>query len=812
MRSPVRAPRPLALALALSAVSCEDQKKECLSPITSSSLTEELWHSEELKIDILLDIDNSRSMADKQEILALAVPDLVKGLVNPGCVHPITGDVEATPAGPLDACPPGTERRIEPVLDIHVGIISSSLGGHGSDACSTSNAGKQSNNDKAHLLARVDPTTWEEVETYKNLKFLAWDPAQRLAPPGQADVDVDTAADPDTTALVPTLTDMVLGVGQIGCGYESQLEAWYRFLVDPDPPEEVMQGADGKLLLAGTDTALLEQRKAFLRPDSLLAIVMLTDENDCSIREQGQYYYAAQQKAGNGSPFHLPKARAVCDQSPEDPCCFSCGQKGPTDDNGDPICPEDPTCKDPDGKTAYHDDVTDNINLRCYHQKRRFGIDFLYGIDRYVNALRSHTVTDRHGQVVPNPIFSDLDPGDASSNVRSSGMIFLAGIVGVPWQDIARTSSGGVPDLRNGLDGAGEPRGGFKDADEMFFPLPGKEHNTWDVILGDPDKYPAVEALPKDPLMIESVEARTGSNPITGDPLVTSMTPLGNKINGHERSIPKNDDLQFACIFPLLEPRDCAAGAVQSCDCEDAYGDSPLCEVNPATGEPTTQVYAKAYPGIRELHVLKEIGAQAIVASVCPVQVTDPSAPDFGYRAAIQAILDRIGPTEGGGCLSRRLDAGEDGRVQCRIFEGMTVSEANAEECNQCAIPGRDPASGLREGPPAVILGLGPDAPFNCFCEIPQLSGSAPGEPLWACQNDSSPIPVLEDGSPVDGYCYVDAQAQLGNPELVDRCPDTEQRLLRFVGAGEPRPGSTLYITCVREESPEPGAPCGGER
>jgi hypothetical protein len=30
---------------------------------------------------------------------------------------------------------------------------------------------------------------------------------------------------------------MVVGAGQIGCGYEAQLESWYRFLVDPTPAE-----------------------------------------------------------------------------------------------------------------------------------------------------------------------------------------------------------------------------------------------------------------------------------------------------------------------------------------------------------------------------------------------------------------------------------------------------------------------------------------------------------------------------------------------------------------------------------------------
>ena len=98
--------------------------------------------------------------------------------------------------------------------------------------------------------------------------------------------------------------------GQVGCGYESQLESWYRFLVDPTPYDTITLDANKKVVLNGTDKVLLDQRKSFLRPDSLLAIIMLTDENDCSIRESGQFYFAAQQKGGSGT-FHLPKARAI---------------------------------------------------------------------------------------------------------------------------------------------------------------------------------------------------------------------------------------------------------------------------------------------------------------------------------------------------------------------------------------------------------------------------------------------------------------------------------------------------------------------
>ena len=612
---------------------------------TTSSTTEAIEKAAAL--DLVFAIDNSRGMADKQALLALAIPDLVKGLVNPGCIDG-AGTYVTTPAGPLEPCPDGSQRAHTPILDIHLGVVSSSLGGHGSDACSTAGPGKESNNDRGRLIARLDPAMAGEVETYQGLRFLAWDPAQKLSPPGEVDLDGDSAGDANATALLPSLRDMVLGAGEIGCGYESQLESWYRFLVDPTPPENVTLDGNANVKLEGIDEVLLSQRKTFLRPDSVLAIVMLTDENDCSIKESKQFYYAAQQKGANNGPFHLPKARAICESEPANECCFSCGQKGPLDDDGNPVCPADPTCKNADASTVYLDDLSDNINLRCFDQKRRFGIDFLYTLDRYVDGLTNPTVTDRVGQVVPNPLFSDLDPSDDHSAIRNSQSVVLAGIVGVPWQDIARTNANGVPDVKGGLDASGKAVGGFRTAAEMSQLLPGKQYSTWELVAGNVAAYGA----PKDPLMIESVDPRSGTNPITGDPLVSSAQPLGNKINGHEFAIPKRDNLQFACIFPLVSiddlgnvlpaVRDCSVPGLASCDCADETNDSPVCQVNPATGLPTNQVSAKAYPGTRHLALLQLLGERAVVGSVCPPQLNNPSAADFGYRPTMRGLMDRL--------------------------------------------------------------------------------------------------------------------------------------------------------------------------
>jgi hypothetical protein len=290
------------------------------------------------------------------------------------------------------------------------------------------------------------------------------------------------------------------------------------------------------------------------------------------------------------------------------------------DDNGDPVCPEDPQCKDGSGKTIYLDELEDNINVRCIEQKRRFGIDFLYPIDRYVSALTSESVPDRTGQLVPNPIFSDLDPSDDATVVRDPGLVLFAGIIGVPWQDVAKNPN----DLKQG----------FKTPAELTQKnVNGK--TTWDIILGDPANY----VLPLDPFMQESFSPRSGVNPVTGVEVTLPLTE--NPINGHEYSIPKKDDLQYACTMPIPAPQDCSVIGLFACDCEDIQNDNPLCVEND-DGNPTLQVRAKAYPGLRQLAVLRGLGDRAVVGSICATQITDPTTPDYAYRPVVASLLDRM--------------------------------------------------------------------------------------------------------------------------------------------------------------------------
>jgi hypothetical protein len=93
-----------------------------------------------------------------------------------------------------------------------------------------------------------------------------------------------------------------------------------------------------------------------------------------------------------------------------------------------------------------------------------------------------------------------------------------------------------------------------------------------------------------------------------------------------------------------LEPVACPAiddlepGVTATCDCT-YYGDPGY---GNAICDGQTQLAGKAYPSIRQLQVLRDFGANSIVTSICPKQMSDPGASDFGHRPAMITIADRL--------------------------------------------------------------------------------------------------------------------------------------------------------------------------
>ncbi len=186
---------------------------------------------------------------------------------------------------------------------------------------------------------------------------------------------------------------------------------------------------------------------------------MLTDENDCSIRDTDVGWVSAT------TAESIPTGSSQCASNPNDKCCYSCTAGAPAG------CAA--SC--PNGQAAGVDDGTYQANVRCWNQKRRFGYEFLYPTSRYVVGLTNQvlcpdqdfgdmdcncTVAKSLGancnpgsRQMPNPLYSTtvgtMNNGSAVQGYPQSiprsdnSAIFLSGIVGVPWQDIGYLDANG---------------------------------------------------------------------------------------------------------------------------------------------------------------------------------------------------------------------------------------------------------------------------------------------------------------------------------------------------------------------------------
>jgi hypothetical protein len=56
------------------------------------------------------------------------------------------------------------------------------------------------------------------------------------------------------------------------------------------------------------------------------------------------------------------------------------------------------------------------------------------------------------------------------------------------------------------------------------------------------------------------------------------------------------------------------------------------------------QFWGKAYPPTRQLEVLKSLGQQSVVTSICSQNTTDDTGSDFAYRPALAALVDSMAP------------------------------------------------------------------------------------------------------------------------------------------------------------------------
>jgi hypothetical protein len=833
------------LALALGGGGCLDRPVVAGEPTTKTDFTHKVAQAAVDKIDILFSIDNSASMGDKQAYLERAIPDLIARLITPNCVNAsdeskldgpsIPGPDGTATCSAYLATDPASQLEFPAVHDMHIGVVSSSLGSRLGDKFGTGKGGQcltkeqdtsagqvnstitingttldRHHDDQAHLLTRSDPTTGvtgtpSEVPLADAPSgFLAWYPTSNGGDAGAGVTPVTSGG-----KLTSDFADLIAGVHEYGCGIESQLESWYRFLIQPDPYASLAV-QNGKGSWVGVDTTILKQRHDFLRPDSLVAVIVLTDENDSeidvrSIGGEGYYFMSTE--------FTPPHGTAACAANPADPGCTTLGMGDPSPYRG----------------------ATDwgyDLNLRHVHMKAKYGVDPQYPIARYENGLTSASVPDRAGEYpsganayvgtndCTNPLFaaslpdgSGLSasvataetPSDATSlcnlpksTVRSKSLVFYAVIGGVPWQLLHFDPTSAKSSELSTCASLGLPSG-CREAD-------------WTRILGaNPDAY---DYTGIDPHMVESSQPRSavpgysllpalggngGVSPAETNPAAANG-PSSDPYNGREwvtdsvdsRGAPLHVDLavdrEYACTFELVDetgapaPRDCSknsAGAYnvpangEACDCSStglaADQLSPLCD--PA--RVTSQTHAKAYPTIRELNLANKLGAQGIVSSICPIHVADNAAKDdplYGYRPAVASIVGRLKSALTPQCLPQPLRASDAaGTLPCLIL--ATLPSGTQADCS-------NPAKGFEQPDPGLLADLQKSA-HDAWLEG---GGTASGAPdpatLPTCQVARLTSAALDANgscrtSSDKGWCYVTGAAAGACAQAIVFSPQT---------------------------------------
>ncbi|HEY8086385.1 MAG TPA: hypothetical protein VIF09_01025 [Polyangiaceae bacterium] len=728
----------LGLVVGTVFVGCLSRPVSNSSPVTQTIFSTSIDKSAVKRVDLLFLIDNSKSMGDKQAFLSSAVPDLLTRLVTPDCVDDANPNT-VVGVSSNGACATG-HLEFPPVDDLHIAVVTSSLGSMGGDVC-------------PEPPGKAPPNEWNDDAQLINRGAIADAPEGFLAyfPPtpdnAGASPTAGTPALADPQKLVQDFQQIVGAVGEGGCGIEAQLESWYRFLVQPDPYQSITV-TGGKATLTGVDATVLSQRAHFLRPDSLLAIIDLTDEDDSSIdvRAFNGSGVAGYHMNEQGTPPF--KGTSACATSPGSSQCTSCDASGT---GSDPVCSAG---KNYDPATTPQGEP----NIRHIQMKQEFGLDSQYPITRYLDGLTQTMVPDRTGEYPDgaqtyvgtancyNPIFAQglPDGSDTSASTlcnltpgpRTPDLVYYAHI-------------GGVPNQLLHYDPTNPASTNLSPAD-------------WKAILGnDPSTY---DTTGIDPRMVETYEER----PVASGPSATATT------------WPEYWDLKYACTFTLAQPRDCTqVGAQQGCDCAESSSSAPLpagtsgwelCQ----PGSPTMQVSAKAYPTIRELYLAKLMAGQGVVSSLCPIDVTEQGGagdPLYGYRPAMASIIQRLKTSLLRACVPHKLTV-KDGNVDCLVLASLPTTSGTC-----------DPAKGLSPVDAATVAGAAsalqgqPDASLldttqHTVCQMAQLPAPDGG----SC-----------DAASAAGWCYV-VGAAAGN---------TCGNAIAFSAPAQPATGVKTLLSCI---------------
>jgi hypothetical protein len=221
-----------------------------VNPCNRTSFTRAIEVTNVDKVDLLFMVDNSGSMREEQANLITEIPRLVRILAS--------GDSDGDGM-----------QNFPPVNSLHVGIVSSDMGSGNQMNVRTCTPGL---GDDGILRARSASATAPCMATYPSGTFEFMN--------GQ-----------NTDAFAATV-GCVAAIGTTGCGFEQQLESPLKALTpsNPEPwtragytPPRFYDAASGlPNRLAGHGTGA---NNGFIRQNSALAVVLVTDEEDCSVSD-----------------------------------------------------------------------------------------------------------------------------------------------------------------------------------------------------------------------------------------------------------------------------------------------------------------------------------------------------------------------------------------------------------------------------------------------------------------------------------------------------------------------------------------------
>ncbi|MDQ3032855.1 MAG: hypothetical protein M3Y87_10590, partial [Myxococcota bacterium] len=231
-------------SLAVLGLGCSERGLRPAAPCTRSPTSIDTWSRGADQVDLLFMIDNSGSMTEEQASLTAELPDLVRVLAS--------GDRR------LDGV-----QDFQPVRSLHIGVITSDMGvgGHDVPTCDGGTFGAMFGDDGV-LLTRGRTAIPGCIATYPSIF--------------QFERDRD---DPLTFA---TDVACVANAGVGGCGFEQQLEAVLKAISPSTPQAWTVPGYVPPVFFGSSSGHADRSNMGFVRENSALAIILVTDEEDCS--------------------------------------------------------------------------------------------------------------------------------------------------------------------------------------------------------------------------------------------------------------------------------------------------------------------------------------------------------------------------------------------------------------------------------------------------------------------------------------------------------------------------------------------------